>query len=369
MTTLGKRKFVIRADASTEIGTGHVMRCLTLADKLKKRDASVSFICRELPGNLCALIEKKHFKVHRLANYTTMTCDQNVRMYDHRLRVNWRQDVKETQAILSNKNEVKCDWLIVDHYSLDERWESSMRAYVGNIMVIDDQADRPHDCDLLFDQDDLLGDKETRYAELTPVSCNKIVGIQHALLRDEFLAAKQNVQPRDGFVKRILIFLGGADSSNETAKILRAVELMNRSDLLYDVIVGHSNPHQSEIQYLVAKIKNACFHKQVENMAEFMLQADLAVGGGGTTIWERCYLGLPSIVVVLAENQKEQTNQLARRGLLTSLQEANHLTADDYNNAIESMIKNPQRLRAQSGKCLELAIADETGRLIECLLE
>ncbi len=289
-------KITIRTDSSTVIGTGHLMRCLALAERMRQDGAEVEFICRDLPGNMTALVGQSGFKLH-LLSYVNVPCYS--KGYASWLGVRWFTDAYDTSDILSAG---KPDTLIVDHYSLDARWEERQRPFAGHIFVIDDLANRHHDCDLFLDQN-LHKNPEERYEMLLSENCAKLFGPSYALLRPEFAEARRNIRLRDGQVKRILVFFGGSDPGNETGKALEAISGFNRRDITVEVVVGSANLHLKEIQKQCASIPGANLYRQVNNMAEFLAQADLSLGAGGTTTWERCSVGLPSIIISVAENQ------------------------------------------------------------------
>ncbi|MFH1884106.1 MAG: UDP-2,4-diacetamido-2,4,6-trideoxy-beta-L-altropyranose hydrolase, partial [Planctomycetota bacterium] len=227
---------IIRADASGQIGTGHVMRCLTLADELRGRGAEVIFVCREFAGNLCGYIEEKGYIVHRLpvSNDQEHDFESNLK-HASWLGADWQTDARQVEEVFKDLD-THLDWLVVDHYALDEKWEGYLRPYVKKIMVIDDLADRAHDCDLLMDQN-FHENLESRYDGLVPPGCIKLLGPKYAALRPEFREVRKNLRKRDGHVKRIMIFFGGSDPTNETAKTLEAMYMLNRPDVAVDVVV------------------------------------------------------------------------------------------------------------------------------------
>ena len=309
-------KIVFRADASIQIGSGHVMRCLTLADALRERGTDVRFICRDLPGHLGGVLADKGYPVHWLpAPGDDGTAIPAHTAHSAWLGVPWAVDADQTREQLAGLPEI--EWLIVDHYALDRAWESGMRPLVKRIMVIDDLADRPHDCDLLLDQN-LYGGMEQRYAGLVPADCRPLLGPRYALLRPEFREARQTLRQRDGVVRRILVFFGGADPSNETAKALRAIQRLERPDIAVDVVVGSTNPHRAEIEALCAELPNASFHCQVANMAELMARADLAISASGLTSYELAYMGVPSLLLPLNPIQAPFAARLAACGVAVS---------------------------------------------------
>jgi len=355
---------VFRVDSSIQIGTGHLMRCLTLADVLYVKGATISFICRELPGNICDFVEKKGFHVHRLP-YIKARCDNNNQSSEHTqwLGVSWEEDAKQTKAILA-KEDRAIDWLIVDHYALDRQWETLVRPHVEKIMVIDDLADRSHDCDLLLDQN-LYENMETRYKGLIPNHCPKLLGPKYALLRSEFREARKYLQQRDGNVKRILIFFGGSDPTNETSKALEAIHLLNLSDIAIAVVIGAANPYKEQIKHLYRTMSNITFYCQIENIAQLMVNADLAIGAGGTTTWERCSLGLPSIVFSIAHNQEAITKHAAQAGALINLGTAYKVTVEQLAQTLKHLIKKSDTLCSMSAQGLQLVDGFGAERVIK----
>ena len=357
---------VFRVDSSVQIGTGHLMRCLTLADVLRAKKTTVSFICRELPGNLCDFIERKGFGTYRLPFITAHDDNQNPG-YTQWLGVGWKEDAEQIKAILV-KEDKAIDWLIIDHYALDRQWETMLRPYVKKMMVIDDLANRNHNCDLLLDQN-LYENMETRYKGLVPEHCQILLGPKYALLRSEFREERRNLRQRDGNVQRILIFFGGSDPTNETSKALEALRLLNRPDIAVDVVIGASNTHANEVEALASNIPDTICHFHVENMAELMALADLSIGAGGTATWERCCVGLPSLVITIAENQRDIAENLAQNGSIINLGWYESIKESDINSTLENFLANPDRIRQMSLKGMQLVDADGTNKVAETVEE
>lgn len=297
---------VIRTDSSIEIGTGHVMRCLTLAKQLKRLGANVTFVCRNLKGNSIKYLQSEEFEVFIISSTELEVKDFNL------VEENWIYDVKET---ISLTKDLEIDLVVVDHYSLDKHWEGVIKGVTNKILVIDDLANRSHDCDILLDQNYYL-DMEERYKGLVPESCLLMLGPEYVLLRDEFIEVARNPRHRTGKVENLLIFFGGTDPTGETAKTLKSIKRMNYLFKNIDVVVGSANPNRDEINMLCNTMTNTHFHCQINNMAKLMWKADLSVGAGGSATWERCLLGLPSIVIITAENQRELTEVLNNKKVL-----------------------------------------------------
>lgn len=216
---------VFRTDASVEIGTGHVMRCLTLADALRAGGAKCRFICREHPGNLLEQIRLRGYPVEGLpvdVDEIAFVGLADVTESNHSkwLGSDWSTDAAQTKVVAG---ETAVDWLIIDHYAIDLRWEQVLRSSCGHLMVIDDLADRPHDCDLLVDQN--LGRNVSDYCRLVPDDCIVLAGPRYALLRPEFAALRgysldRRVSPK---LEHLLITMGGVDHADATGKILKAL--------------------------------------------------------------------------------------------------------------------------------------------------
>ncbi|MBZ0104042.1 MAG: UDP-2,4-diacetamido-2,4,6-trideoxy-beta-L-altropyranose hydrolase [Sulfuricella denitrificans] len=341
---------LIRADASVVIGTGHVMRCLTLAQALRESGASVSFLCRELAGNLNSHIEAQGFRVYPIP------LDESG---------NWDTDASHTQTAITTSGQHP-GWIITDHYDLDARWESAMRPFTRHIMAIDDLADRPHDCDLLLDQNSYTG-QETAYSELLPPHAIRLMGPQYALLRKEFAQTRAMLKPRDGSVKRILVFFGGSDPSNETEKALAALTAPDFAGILLDVVVGASNPQREKIRDLCASRPNTTFHCQASNMAELMAHADLSIGAGGTTSWERMALGLPTLVISVAANQEQIAEHLDALGAQRYLGKARNLDAGQLGAALANCLHAPADCAAMSVNAMALADGLGVSRVVAAM--
>ena len=313
---------VIRADASTSIGSGHVMRCLTLAQGLcKEQNAKVVFIMRRLSGNLIDVVQKQGFDVLVLSPAGQ---DYKLNGYGLWLTVPMEVDAQQTidllQGYLQEHSYEVVDRLIVDSYALDERWEQALRPYCREIMVIDDLANRRHDCHILLDQNFYLN-KDVRYAGLVPEHCKMLLGPEHALLREEFYEAKKHLRKRDGNIKNILVFYGGSDLTNETEKAIKALVQLHDEGYSFtaDIITGVSNSRREKIEKICSKYHFFHYYCQVSNMAEFMNKADLMLGAGGSTTWERLYMELPALVTAVAENQIQGCRDCSQAGIIEYL--------------------------------------------------
>jgi len=345
-------KAVIRTDSSPTIGSGHLMRCLTLADVLRRNETEVVFVCRNLPGNLSNLCRRNDFSVRLLPNHSPSDTEENsCNDYSHWLGTDWLTDATETENILHELAPI--DWLIVDHYALDRRWESCLSIVVNNIMVIDDLANRPHECQLLLDQN-FYKQIGKRYEHLVPSTCQQLLGPAYALLRPEFIEARRSLRESHNRIQNILVFMGGADRDNVTAKVIKAIAAPGRTDLSVNVIGGEANDQRENIFDFCRSHEGFNYHERVLNMAEMMMSADLAIGGGGTSTWERCYLRLPAITIILAENQRDMTETLAEYGAIINLGWHTDVTEGKIIRALQSVIENPEQIQKMSRRGQDL---------------
>jgi UDP-2,4-diacetamido-2,4,6-trideoxy-beta-L-altropyranose hydrolase len=325
------------------------MRCLTLAKQLKQKNANVSFICRDLEGNLISFIKDHGFTVYVLPKIKINETDNNDTFKWY--KENWQQDVRETLDIVEAHIR-SIDFFIIDHYGLDEKWESKLKFFTKKLMVIDDLANRKHACDFLLDQNLYLNYQE-RYKNLVSPECKQLLGPNYVLLREEFIEASRQKRIRDGKIHNILVFFGGTDPTNETIKALNALALLE-NNIKVNVVVGSSNKRKDAIREYCDPYPNFFFHCQVSNMAELMNEADLAIGAGGTTTWERCYLGLPSITIIVADNQIELTNAVSKFGATINLGFSHKVTSDQIFEAVKDLIEHPKKVQLLSERASKL---------------
>lgn len=327
-------KILFRTDASADIGTGHVMRCNTLAQELQSKGADIHFVCRCLPDNLKRLLQEKGFTVSILSK-TQEGAEGKINLlpHSHWLDVSQPEDVSATLNLIKHDN---FDWIVVDHYALDRTWENAMRSVTKKMMVIDDLADRKHDCDVLLDQNFYV-DQHSRYEHLVPKDCHMLVGPEYALLRNEFKTCRLHADTRKGKVESILVFFGGVDQFDFTSKAVLALSNI-REKISVDVVIGAEHPNRAT---LISLCKSFGFnlHIQTSHIAKLMLKADLAIGAGGGAVWERACLKLPSISIPIADHQIAQLNDLSHKGMVYSF-DFNELTPQKLQKHVEALMAN-----------------------------
>ena len=307
LTYVSAMRIVFRADASLHIGSGHVMRCLTLAEALKEQGCECHFVSREHPGHLLEVIRQRGFTVSALpisaADWQPgFAGGDDLPAHSAWLGCDWQTDAQQTGEIISA---IMPDWLVVDHYGLDQRWEIALRPHYRRLLVIDDLADRAHCCDLLLDQN--LGREVKHYAGLVPEHCSVLAGPKYALLRPEYAALREYslLRRRQPALRQLLITMGGVDQPNATGQVLEALKAcLLPAACRISVVMGLTAPWLQQVKEQAAEMPwSTEVLVNINDMAQRMADSDLAIGAAGGTAWERCCLGLPTLMVVLADNQ------------------------------------------------------------------
>lgn len=284
---------LFRADGGAAIGSGHLRRCLSLAERLRDWGNDCLFICRASDRSFNRLVSDAGFDLIELPAAEAVP---PVR------------DAEQTLAAADTR--APFDVVIVDHYGLDNTWEKAVRGATRRLAVIDDLADRHHDSDLLVD---VAPGDPARYDGLVPAGCQRLLGPTYALLRPEFARLRPSLTEHSGAVDRILISFGGVDSDDLTGTAIAAIRAV-RPNVAIDAVVTGLSQHRQTLENGAAHDPHLTVHVDAANMAELMQTADLAIGAGGSTSWERACMGLPSIVAVIAENQRATADALERLG-------------------------------------------------------
>ncbi len=340
-------RIVFRTDASIKIGTGHVMRCITLAKALVEKDAEVQFICRDNVGNLIEKIRQQGFTVHTLVTSSSDSEQTGLKEFPKLFHSEWlevtqQQDAKDCQSILE---EIQPDWLVVDHYAIDQAWQKLLEPYYQKLMVIDDLGDRNHECDLLVDQN--YGSNSEKYQNLVPETCKILAGPTYALLRPEFaqwreISLKRRANQKE--IETLLVTMGGVDPDNYTGQVLQQLDKLQQTTIKEIIVVmGATAPHLETVEQQAQTLSiKTTVQTNVSNMAEIMANADLAIGAAGATTWERCCLGLPTIQMVIADNQRQIANALEKDHIVILLDEIQKLPGlvTEAKSKITLLVKN-----------------------------
>ena len=334
----------LRADASLRIGSGHVMRCLTLADALLERGHSCVFLSRDLEGARHDAVRSRGHGLEVLeGSGEPFVPDESPPAHAAWLECGWQEDARATREALE---QIEASMLIVDHYALDRRWEEAVALPGLRLAAIDDLADRPHAVSLLLDQN--LGRTEADYDGLVSEDCLRLTGPDHALVGPQFARLREEslCRRKEAKMEHIMVSMGGVDTDDATSVVLDCLGTIRSNSIReVSVIMGRHAPHLDRVRTVASTLSlQVEVAVDVTDMAERMTRADLAVGGAGVTALERCSLGLPSIAVVLAENQRSGAIALGESGAALVVEEASDLAAQ-LPQLLEVMEKNELRER------------------------
>lgn len=328
---------VFRLDASLDIGVGHMMRCLNLASELRQQGHAIYFIVKQDPNQLSNEIIKQQFILHVLP--------ASARSQE--------EDAALTVQIIKNQIAATIDWLIVDHYELDQSWERLCRAIAQKILVIDDLANRPHDCDALLDQTPSRSIDD--YKMLVPLQAQLLLGPAYALLKDCFrklrvqsLARRQQLTT----VTKVLVNFGGTDPHQMTEWVINTL-LGFESKIHIEVITGFNRD-------LIQKLKQnnypskVTLHHAVTDMAKHYETADLAISAAGSSAFERCCLGLPTLLIIAADNQEKIAADLVEANAALLIGRVGELNAAHFQLLFEQCVANPLFLQKMSAASARL---------------
>ena len=343
-----KNTIFIRADSGTKIGYGHFIRCIALADTLKK-NFKINFISRSLEGSLISDIQDKGFGIFRF--------------YSNSEKINEKNDAQKTISLIKKHSGQK-NILIIDNYQLSKKWETYVKPFVHKLIVIDDLPNRSHNCDLLIDQN-LHTKVNGLYKGLIPSNCIKLIGPKFSMIRKEFRMMRKSVKPRTFPIKKILVSFGGSDIENQTLVALNSIKKMN-GKINVDVVVGKANKCKKTLKIFCNKNKHFTYYEQIDNIADLMLSSDLSIGSSGSTTWERCSLGLPAIVSISSNDQRDIANSLSRKKCIINLGDVKKLKESSYINVITNLKKND--LRNMSKNSMSLVDGNGTQRILKHIL-
>ena len=318
-------KVVFRVDSSLAIGSGHLIRCLALANRLKKSAVAVTFVSRDLPGNIANIVISDGHELVLLPYKNLLVQTLDTVAHAEWLGEHWSVDALETIRVVDNKN---FEILVVDHYAIDFNWEAQLQPHFKKIVVIDDLADRQHFCDLLVDQN-FVSNFKTRYFDKVPNKCELLLGPKFAILQPNYFEVRSKVILRKLCIKNFLVFFGLSDKENLTEMAIKCFLELDRNDFNLTVVGNPDNPQYMKLIKEYGNIDNLEFFGKLSTLAPLTAWADVVIGAGGTTSWERLCLGRKAIVITVADNQIETAKALHSDGLIVWLGMAQDVTATD----------------------------------------
>jgi UDP-2,4-diacetamido-2,4,6-trideoxy-beta-L-altropyranose hydrolase len=342
---------LIRADADKQIGNGHIMRCLALGQACKDQGGSVTFISCCDSNRLRQRILDEGFELIPIEKPYPELFDLNMVL-------------KNISSIKQQKlNDL---WLVLDGYQFNSEYQRAIKEAGHRLLVVDDTAHLDYYfADIVLNQN--INAKELRY------SCSPqtrlLLGNRYVLLRSEFIAWKGWNRQIPERARHVLVTLGGADPNNVTLQIANALKIASISDIEVTVVAGASNPHLDVLKAAVLeKPSTMNLVDNVENMAELMAWADLAVSGGGSTCWELSFMKLPFITLVLADNQNNISNSLAKAGIAINCGWYYEMDSEAFAKDLVELINDKYRRLKMSEKAGGLIDGFGASRIIGAML-
>lgn len=353
---------VFRVDSSLNIGTGHVMRCLTLADALKEAGAVCQFIMKDLEGNSADFVKNKGY------DCSLITPTENAIENNNNCLLLGESQIQDAKSFLGCLVGISPDWIIVDNYFLDAEWESRVKGKNSRVMVIDDLANRYHECDVLLDQN--LGRNDLDYKPWLKKECRKLFGPEYSLLRKEFSHNRTESLNRrvDNKLGKILISMGGIDKENVTSLVLKALSFIDfPSTIQITVVMGTKAPCIEQVRKCAQLLPwQSQVLVGVNDMAQLMSSHDIAIGAAGSTAWERCALGMPAVMVVVADNQKVIAQELESHDAAWVIWHPEEISTR-LPVIIKSLTTDPKLLSRYSLTSAKLTDGKGTQRVVKCM--
>ena len=338
-----------RVDGSTEIGLGHVIRCLTLAQHFTA-EHDVYFLCRDLPTHVASLLDEANITLISLDALTKndtscFPAKTNDILDNHRQLTHAKLCISAVQ----NVKQEAFDALVIDHYQLSETFESAMLSVAPYIVVIDDLANRSHYCHLLIDQNFYFNSRQ-RYNNLLPQFTDTLLGPQYAILRKEFF----ELQTQQKQVNHLLVCFGGSDPENVTGRVVDALLNLTFLDFSAEVIVGAGYPFLAKLKAQLSQQKKITLTVNCKNMAEVMSKATIMIGAGGSMHWERAKLHVAGFIITIADNQVETTRCLHQNQCCVWIGRHTDITDIEIRESIETALRSPELVQQVADNALEL---------------
>jgi UDP-2,4-diacetamido-2,4,6-trideoxy-beta-L-altropyranose hydrolase len=339
-------KILIRVDASTQIGTGHIMRCLALAQVLQDEGGEAIFVLATHAPNLESRLKSEGMKVVHLD-----------------VEMGSIEDASETSALAHSCG---CQWVVADGYHFLGECQRIIKDAGLSLLFIDDYGHAEHYyADFVLNQnvyahEGFYQNRES-YTKL-------LLGTKYALLRREFWQWQGWEREIPPVARKILVTLGGADPDNVTLKVIQAFQEVTVEELEVVVVVGGSNPHYEKLLAAVEKSGVSIeLRRNVTNMPDLMAWADVAIAAGGSTTWELAFMGLPYLLIVLADNQKTIANTLNNMEVAINLGWHSDVSAESLSQNITQLIKEEKRRSPMLKLSQNLIDGDGSVRVLSCL--
>ena len=361
-----------RVDSGWAIGTGHLMRCLSLADAFRARGLACVFLSRDHEGSAAGLVASRGHRVQSLGPAVAADPKNHATWIGSDMM--W--DAADTAAAIYNlSGNAGARILFVDHYGISAPWERALRASCHVLAVLDDMNDRPHDCDLLVDQN--LGKTARFYKGLIPEHALVLAGADFAPIRPEFAEERPGSLARrmDGETqRRIFVAYGGIDADDSSSLTVAAIEALRErsefADLAADVVISSRAPHIDALRRRISAAgPHICLYVDTPAVARLMSHSLVACGGGGVTALERCVVGLPTLMLIQASNQEQMGNSIELSGAGRVIGRSSEVALAEIREALAELLADPAGLTKMSTAAAALCDGHGLERIVTACLD
>lgn len=328
---------LIRTDASAEIGYGHIMRCLALAQAWQDSGGKAVFSLAVKEQAVTTRLKSEGMEINHVAG-----------------KPGTNEDAFQT---IDLARQLKASWIVVDGYRFGAEYQRIIKEAGFHLLLIDDLGEAEHYyADIVLNQN--LHGSEEMYENRERYT-NLLLGTRYALLRREFLRWQDWNREIPEVASKVLVTMGGGDPNNVTLKVIQALQRVKMADLEAVAVVGGGNPHLKELQ-VVARSSSLPIRleNKVTNMPELMAWADVAVSSSGSTCWELAFMGLPSLLLILADNQSPVSESLDSMRIAINLGWHKDMTSAEMTREIEKLLKS-RKARTEMARCGQRLIDGE----------
>ena len=343
-------EILFRVDSSHKIGGGHLTRCINLANFFKKKSIDSFFICQDLEGLDVDLLENSDHKF-KVIEYTKDF------------------EIDALNTIETIKNYDLSPWaLFVDHYEIDYKWETKLKKYSKKIVIIDDLANKKHDCNFLINQ--IYKTKKSSYNNLVPNKCNLLLGSKYLILKSGFLEAREKVKEKvfNAEISDIHIFFSSSDELGLTIKYCKLL-LNNFKRINLHVSVGNQFKFIDNLESLKKETKRISWVQNNPNIENQLAKCQIAIGTPGMTTWERACLGIPSIQIGITDYHEEIMKRLSSFGICNWVGHVDNLKDERFISICNNFFKDKKALKKMSKICMKKFDGDGMQRIYSKLIE
>ncbi len=343
---MAPRTLIIRADASVAIGSGHVMRCVALAQAWQDAGGEVVFAMAQSTPAIEARLRSEHIKIVGL-----------------QAMAGSRQDAIQAADLAQSH---QASWVVVDGYQFDDEYQDGIKQTGLNLLFVDDIGHCAHySADLVLNQNVHAQEQSYRHRE---AHTRLLLGTRYAMLRREFAPWRQWRREFTSTAHKVLVTMGGSDPDNGTKRVIESLPLVRVNGLEIKILVGNSNPHYSSLENAVNQSSVAVgLLRDARNLPELMAWADVAISAAGSTCWELCLLGLPALLIDLAENQRPVAEELNRLGAAIHLGSTKNITSGKIADKLQALILSMELRTKMSERARGLVDGDGAGRVVSAI--